>query len=57
MNDALARPDLRLAVKRQVVGVLGDQHLKFRSPYVLSIRPTNGQNLCVRTQGAGKAAS
>jgi hypothetical protein len=35
----------------------GHAQIKFRSPYVLSIRPTNGQNLCARTQGAGNAAS
>jgi len=35
----------------------GHEHIRFRSPYVLSIRPTNGQNLCARTQGAGNAAS
>jgi len=34
----------------------GHEHIRFRSPYVLSIRATNGQNLWPRTQGAGNAA-
>src|SRR5215831_9126802 len=34
----------------------GHVQTKFRSPYASSIRPTLGQNLQSRTQGAGKAA-
>src|SRR5262249_52285050 len=35
----------------------GHVQTRFRSPYVLSIRATNGQNFPSRTQGAGKAPS
>src|SRR5262245_28250903 len=34
----------------------GHTHIRFRSPYGLSIRPTDGQNLLARTHGSGNAA-
>src|SRR5690242_4381516 len=34
----------------------GQEQIRFRSPYGLSIRPTLGQNLRARTNGSGKAA-
>src|SRR4051812_15513365 len=34
----------------------GHAHIRLRSPYGLSIRPTLGQCLCARTNGSGNAA-
>src|SRR5205823_5773508 len=35
----------------------GQEHIRFRSPYGLSMRPTDGQCLFARTNGSGNAAS
>src|SRR5439155_3274837 len=35
----------------------GQEHIRLRSPYGLSIRPTDGQCLFARTNGSGNAAS
>ena len=34
----------------------GQAHIRLRSPYGLSIRPTLGQNFAARTNGSGNAA-